>query len=54
MSEARDIELLFAIWEQKVETLRALNRSLKQELLAKVWYGAPVGGAPQALCRRPG
>ena len=35
MSEARDIELLFAIWEQNVDTVRALNRSLKQEALPK-------------------
>jgi hypothetical protein len=33
MSEAKDIELLFAIWEQNVETVRALNRSLKQDSL---------------------
>ena len=33
MSEAGDIELLFAIWEQNVETVRALNRSLKQDPL---------------------
>jgi Rad52/22 family double-strand break repair protein len=33
MSEANDIELLFAIWEQNVDTVRALNRSLKQEQL---------------------
>jgi hypothetical protein len=31
MSEAHDIELLFAIWEQNVDTVRALNRSLKQD-----------------------
>ena len=31
MSEARDIELLFAVWEQNVETVRALNRGLKQD-----------------------
>jgi DNA recombination protein Rad52 len=33
MTEANDIELLFAIWEQNVETVRALNRSLKQGAL---------------------
>jgi hypothetical protein len=33
MSESDDIELLFAIWEQNVDTVRALNRSLKQEQL---------------------
>jgi hypothetical protein len=33
LSEANDIELLFAIWEQNVDTVRALNRSLKQEQL---------------------
>jgi hypothetical protein len=35
MTEANDIELLFAIWEQNVETVRALNRSLKQDALPK-------------------
>ena len=35
MSEANDIELLFAIWEQNVDAVRALNRSLKQEALPK-------------------
>ena len=43
MSEAHDIELLFAIWEQNVETVRALNRSLKQEALPK------SGIAPQLV-----
>jgi hypothetical protein len=33
LSEAKDIELLFAIWEQNVDTVRALNRSLKQQAL---------------------
>ena len=31
MSAAADIERLFALWEQNVETVRALNRHLKQE-----------------------
>jgi Rad52/22 family double-strand break repair protein len=31
MSEAQDITLLYAIWEQNVETVRAINRRLKQE-----------------------
>jgi Rad52/22 family double-strand break repair protein len=31
MSEAGDIELLFAIWEQNLETVRALNRYLRRE-----------------------
>jgi hypothetical protein len=35
MSEARDIELLFAVWEQNVETVRALNRGLKQDSSAR-------------------
>ena len=43
MSEARDIELLFAIWEQNVETVRALNRSLKQDSLLR------SGIAPQLV-----
>jgi hypothetical protein len=29
MSEAGNIERLFSVWEQNVETVRALNRSLK-------------------------
>ena len=43
MTEARDIQLLFAIWEQNVETVRALNRSLKQDQLSK------SGIAPQLV-----
>jgi hypothetical protein len=43
MSKAYDIELLFAIWEQNVETVRALNRSLKQDQLPK------SGIAPQLV-----
>ena len=43
MTEANDIELLFAIWEQNVETVRALNRSLKQDALPK------SGIAPQLV-----
>jgi hypothetical protein len=31
MSDAQDIEVLFAIWEQNVETVRAINRSSKNE-----------------------
>ena len=53
MSEARDIELLFAIWEQNVETVRALNRSLKQDSLAEVWDCASAGGTPEAMRHRP-
>jgi hypothetical protein len=43
MSEARDIELLFAVWEQNVETVRALNRGLKQDSLPR------SGIAPQLV-----
>jgi hypothetical protein len=43
MSEAHDIELLFAIWEKNVETVRALNRSLNQQALPK------SGIAPQLV-----
>ena len=43
MTEAGDIELLFAIWEQNVDTVRALNRSLKQDALPK------SGIAPQLV-----
>ena len=31
MSDARDIELLYDIWEQNIETVRALHRQTKQE-----------------------
>jgi DNA recombination protein Rad52 len=43
MTDARDIEILFAIWEQNVQTVRALNRSLKQDTLPK------SGIAPQLV-----
>ena len=31
MSDARDIELLYDVWEQNIETVRALHRQTKQE-----------------------
>jgi Rad52/22 family double-strand break repair protein len=43
MTEAKDIELLFAVWELNVDTVRALNRSLKQNQLSK------SGIAPQLV-----
>ncbi|MGB6910013.1 MAG: Rad52/Rad22 family DNA repair protein [Methyloceanibacter sp.] len=43
MGNAGDIELLFAIWEQNVETVRALNRRLKQDALPR------SGIAPQLV-----
>ncbi len=43
MSDVNDIELLFAIWEQNVDTVRALNRSLKKEQLPR------SGIAPQLV-----
>ena len=43
MSAARDIEILFALWEQNVETVRAINRSLDQHHLQK------SGMAPQLV-----
>ena len=43
MSGAHDIESLFAIWEQNVEAVRAINRSLKQDHLTK------SGFAPQLV-----
>jgi DNA recombination protein Rad52 len=42
MSEAQDIELLFAIWEQNVDTVRALNRSLREK-------SDPKAGMAQSL-----
>jgi hypothetical protein len=43
MSKAHDMELLFAVWEQNVETVRTLNRRLKHESLTK------SGIAPQLV-----
>jgi hypothetical protein len=43
LSEARNIERLFALWEQNIETVRAINRSLGQEYLHK------SGIAPQLV-----
>ena len=43
MTEAQDMEILFAVWEQNVETVRALNRSLKQDHLPR------SGIAPQLV-----
>jgi hypothetical protein len=31
MTEAKDIELLYEVWEQNIETLRTLHRSSKEE-----------------------
>jgi hypothetical protein len=50
MSEARDIEPLFAMWEQNVETVRALNRSLKQASLPRSGIAPSWWRATQALC----
>jgi DNA recombination protein Rad52 len=43
MSEAPDIESLFALWEQNVDAVRSLNRVLKQKHLKK------SGVAPQLV-----
>jgi DNA recombination protein Rad52 len=43
LSDANDIELLFAVWEQNVDTVRALNKQLKQDHLPK------SGVAPQLV-----
>ncbi len=43
LSQAQDIELLFAIWEQNVEAVRSINRALNQQHLPK------SGIAPQLV-----
>jgi hypothetical protein len=43
MSEARDIEILFALWEQNVETVRTISRTTDQHHLQK------SGLAPQLV-----
>ena len=52
MSEAQDIEVLFAIWEHNVETVRALNRSLRQEHL-RIRHRGAAGRPSQAMRCRP-
>ena len=42
MSEARDIQMLFALWEQNVETVRAINRTLDQHHLQKSGLAAQL------------
>ena len=43
MSEALDVEILFAVWEQNVDTVRTLNKHLKQDQLPN------SGVAPQLV-----
>ena len=49
MSEARDIEILFALWEHNVETVRAINRSLDQHHLQKSGLAATTGCSSQTM-----
>ena len=42
MSEARDIEILFSLWEHNVETVRAINRSLRQDHLRQSGIAAQL------------
>jgi hypothetical protein len=44
MTEANDMELLFAIWERNVDTVRTLNRSLRQDALPKSGIAAQLVG----------
>ena len=46
MSEARDIELLFAIWEQNVDTVRALKQEPETRGIAEVWDCASARKPP--------
>jgi len=38
MDEAKDVELLFAIWEQNVDTVRAINRSVIHRSKSKIGF----------------
>ena len=49
MSETRDIELLFALWEHNVETVRAINRSLDQHHLQRSGIAATTGCPSQTM-----
>ena len=49
MSEARDIEILFALWEHNVETVRAINRSLGQASSSEIRHRCPTGCSPQTM-----
>ena len=38
MNDAKDVELLFAIWEQNVDTVRAINRSVIHRSKSKIGF----------------
>ena len=52
MTEARDIELLFAIWEQNVETVRALEQEPEARPVAEVRDCASAREPPEAMRHR--
>jgi hypothetical protein len=53
MSGAKDIELLFAVWEQNIETVRALNRRLRQDSLPRSGIAPQLVAHLKKLCCRP-
>ena len=52
MHEAKDIELLFAIWEQNVENYARFEQESEARLLAQVGDCARVSGSPEAMRHR--
>ena len=52
MTEADDIELLFAIWEQNVDTVRALNRSYEARRVTEVWDRTSARQSSEAVRNR--
>ena len=49
MTEARDIELLFAIWEQNVETVQSGEPKPEARLTAEIWDCASARKSSQAM-----
>ena len=52
MNEAKDVELLFAIWEQNVDTVRAINKSVYSSLEIQDWVCAKLGETSQGVRHR--
>jgi hypothetical protein len=46
MSDAKDVDLLFSLWENNVDTVRALNKSLRRR------PGSPVGVGQGLVARQ--
>jgi hypothetical protein len=52
MTEVNDIELLFAIWEQNVETRARFKPKLEARAATEVRYRTPAREPPEAMSHR--